>query len=179
MYFELQEYYHRDVFFVYSESNTIDYIDALDGSIPGDTELSYEVDELDIKVSDYDLLPTLGLPLVSRRFLVQCQDLIGREIAVFPVTIQDKKGRKNRLFSAMFVLNSFECVDRERSVIKKKTYRTGTQILRITQLFLNTSCIGKASIFRVTESPNKTLVTEGFKNRCTGLKGFYFTEVDQ
>lgn len=164
MYFELQEYYHRDVFFVYSESNTIDYIDALDGSIPGDTELSYEVDELDIKVSDYDLLPTLGLPLVSRRFLVQCQDLIGR---------------KNRLFSAMFVLNSFECVDRERSVIKKKTYRTGTQILRITQLFLNTSCIGKASIFRVTESPNKTLVTEGFKNRCTGLKGFYFTEVDQ
>ncbi|CCN38633.1 conserved hypothetical protein [Vibrio nigripulchritudo SFn27] len=179
MYFELQEYYHRDVLFVYSESNAIDYVDALNGALPDQTALSYEVDELDDKVSGYDLLPTLGLPLISQRFLVQCQDLIGREIAVFPVTIQDKKGRRNSLFSAMFVLNSYECVDQERSTIRKKTYRTGTQTLRITQLYLNTAGIGKASIFRVTESPNKTLVTEGFKNRCTGLKGFYFIEVHQ
>ncbi|WP_050811560.1 hypothetical protein [Vibrio nigripulchritudo] len=69
MYFDLQDFYFKDVCFNYSDNNEVDYVDALNGKIPQGKELIYEIEKIDNKINEYDILPTIGLPLVSRKLI--------------------------------------------------------------------------------------------------------------
>ncbi|AZA78669.1 hypothetical protein EG347_14705 [Chryseobacterium sp. G0186] len=78
MYFQFSDFYKRDVSFVYSDDeNVISQYDLTEGTkIEADDVLQYEVDKIDNYIESYDLLPTIGPPLVSQKFKELLSDML-------------------------------------------------------------------------------------------------------
>ncbi|CCN33789.1 conserved hypothetical protein [Vibrio nigripulchritudo SO65] len=177
MYFDLQDFYFKDVCFNYSDNNEVDYVDALNGKISQGKELIYEIEKIDNNINEYDILPTIGLPLVSRNLISVFSEFLEKDIVTFPAKIIDESGNSNSDFSALFVINSYECVDTERSEIKYKKYRSGTQSMRIIDLYIDTKKIGNSPIFRIKEKNGYIIINQNIKDMCSNLKGLEFKKV--
>lgn len=176
MYFQFSDFYKRDVSFEYSDDeNVISQYDLTEGTkIEVDDVLRYEADKIDSYIESYDLLPTIGPPLVSQKFKELFSDLENSEIDFFNAEIIDSKGNKNNHFFAINILNIRPCLDEKRSVTESTSYGT----LKIKKLFIIPNSLGSRSIVRMEEHESYIIVTEEFKKRCedAGLKGINFIE---
>jgi hypothetical protein len=176
MYYRLLEFYKRDVYFVYSEDkNSIDWTEFRKAkNINTDIPVLYEVDKIDNYISDYDILPVIGAPLVSKKFKEVFKECIGTEMDFLQSIIIDKKGNKNEEFLVLNILNKISCMDTEKSIIEKTKYGT----TKIKKLFLTPNSLENKSIVRMEEHNSYIIVTEEFKKRCeeAGLKGIEFIE---
>ncbi|MET2898265.1 DUF1629 domain-containing protein [Vibrio rotiferianus] len=178
MYYVLTEFYYKDIYFSYSDRNEFDYLDAQQGKVAENKELLYEIEEIDGKIGCYDILPTLGLPLVSKKFVEKFMYLLGEEIVTFPACIIDNKGNVNRNFLAIYVVNCYKCIDLNKSSVKYKTYRSGIKSMRIVDLYLDSEKVGTSSIFRLKEKNGYTIVTKEFKDKCGSFNGLHFQEIN-
>lgn len=176
MYFELNNFYKRDTNFVYNEEkNPIDWIDLRTGnSFNIEKAIIYEVDKIDNYLNEYDLLPTIGIPLVSKKFKENFQDLIGKEIELYSAEIFDKKGKINKNFFVLNILNITKCMDTNKSIVEKTKYGT----TKIKKLFFRPNCMDDLKIARMEEHKSYIVVTDEFKKRCenANLRGFNFIE---
>ena len=70
MYYKLSHFYKWDVSFAYSEEqNPINWLDFRSGEkVNVKTPLVFKVDKLDDYIHTFDILPTIGVPLVSYKF---------------------------------------------------------------------------------------------------------------
>lgn len=173
MFFEMQEFYYKDVYFCYSDKNVISYIDAFTSTSSNIDNMYYDVDYLDDTVNQYDILPTLGLPLVSQRFFDLFKDKLGKDINLIPAFIMDSEGRVNSHFYALQVLTCYECIDFVRSQISYKNY--GNRLwMTIENLIIDMNKVGSASIFSLKEKHRYIIVNKAVKEQCEKLKGFEF-----
>ena len=70
MYYQLSEFYKRDIYLQYAEENSIQYNAFEKGErIEIKSEIFYKVDKIDDYLNNYDVLPTFGTPLVSSKFV--------------------------------------------------------------------------------------------------------------
>ena len=172
MYYEFTAFYKRDTYFVYSEDNAIDWIEfETGGSKKNIQQIIYNVDKIDTYIDKYDVLPTMGLPLVSSKFKEVFTDLISIDIEFFSTTIIDEKGNKNENFYAMNILNVIPCLDKEKSIIETKEYGITIKKLRIIP-----NALKNYSIARMEEHASYIIVTEDFKRKSNEgkLKGIKF-----
>lgn len=176
MYFQLSDFYKRDISFVYSEEkNPIDWLDLRTGkSFDIIKPIIYEVDKVDSYINNYDILPTIGVPLVSEKFKDIFHGMIGKEIELYPAIIFDKSNKTNENFFALNILNVTSCMDIEKSIVEKTKYGT----TKIKKLFFKPNCLKDLRITRMEEQNSYIIVTEEFKNICedANLKGFNFIE---
>jgi hypothetical protein len=176
IYYELTDYYKRDVYFVFDEEkNGLDYFALSDGCpIVYNYPVYYTIDKIDSYIDKYDLLPTLGPLLVSSKFKYTFSSLENSEIQFFNAVITDKKGNNINDFYTMNITNAVECLDLDKSVIEMTKY--GTRNIK-KKIFL-TDALKNFSIVRMKEHKSYIIVTEWFKNKCedTGLKGIMFLE---
>lgn len=180
-FYELTEFYKRDVYFVYSEEkNPVSWIELQSGekkcfdNIP----LVYEVDKIDTYISKYDILPVIGIPLVSEKFKNLFYDLEeSGQIQFFETKIIDKKGNLNSDFFAVHILNVIPCMDNEKSIVETKKYGDAV-ITNVKKLYIKPSSLNKYLIVRMKEHYSYIIVTENFKKRCNEakLKGIEFVE---
>ena len=175
MYYRLYAFYKRDTYFWYSEDkNPIDWIDLRNGrKLNFISPIIYNVDRLDNYINNYDILPSDPLPLVSKKFKTEFENLLNnREIQFFESVIIDEKGQKNEDFYSINILNVFPCLDERRSVftIDEDNY------YEIKKAYIKTGSLEKFSIIRMEEHKSYIIVTEEFKKQCENakLKGFHF-----
>jgi hypothetical protein len=176
MYFQFSEFYKRDIYFEYSDDeNEISQYDFTEGiKVEITNPLYYKVDKIDSYIKSYDVLPTLGPPLVSKRFKELFKDIEGRELDFFSAEITDMNGNAENDFYVLNILNKIPCLDEQRSITEKTSYGT----LRIKKLFILPNALGLKNIVRMEEHESYIIVTEEFKKRCNEvhLKGFSFIE---
>jgi len=180
-FYELTEFYKRDVYFVYSEEeNPVSWLELITGERKSfnDFPLIYEVDKIDTYINKYDILPYIGIPLVSEKFKNLFCDLEeDGQIQFFKTKIIDKNGNFNRDFFAVNILNVISCMDSEKSIVETKKY--GDEIIiNIKKLYIKPNSLNKYSIVRMKEHNSYIIVTENFKKRCNeaNLKGIDFVE---
>ena len=116
MYYKLSHFYKRDISFAYSEEqNPISWLDFRTGKkINTIIPLVFKVDKLDDYINTFDILPTIGVPLVSYKFkelFLHLSDSM--EIEFFPTNIIDNNGNNNDLFFALNILHVVPCLDKE------------------------------------------------------------------
>ena len=155
MYYELSPFFYKDINFC-QEQNSI-----------------YSIEKIEEKFKEYDILPTIGDMVVSQKFVDTFKELINKEIETNPIIIQDDKGKELHEFFALKVLKQIPCMDKQNSKYTIKKYGK-SEFYKITKLVLNTQNIKDESIFLMEEQKGKTIVNQGFKDRCDGLKGFDF-----
>lgn len=176
MYYKFTEFYKRDVNFVYSlEKNPVNWLKLREGnSFKFDHPLRYDVDKIDTYINSYDLLPTIGPSLVSKKFYDLFEALIDKEIQLFAATIYDKKGNINNDFLVLNILNVLPCLDKERAVFEVDE----DDYYSIKKLYVTPNALLNYSIVRMKEQKSYILVTEEFKKRCeeANLKGIDFIE---
>ena len=178
MYYELSEFYKRDVYFLYDEENNIQIREFEKGiKIDVEKELLYRVDKIDEYLSEYDILPTFNAPLVSLKFISLFKDLENHEIQFINVTIIDDKGNINKDFYLLNVLRVLPCMDTEKSIVEEKKYGSAS-VMTIKKLYLIPNSLNNFLLVRMEEKKSYIIVTEEFKKRCeeAGLKGVDFIE---
>jgi len=178
MYYELSEFYKRDVYFLYDEENNIQIREFEKGiKIDVEKELLYRVDKIDEYLSEYDILPTFNAPLVSLKFISLFKDLENHEIQFINITIIDDKGNINKDFYLLNVLRVLPCMDTEKSIVEEKKYGSAS-VMTIKKLYLIPNSLNNFLIVRMEEKKSYIIVTEEFKKRCeeAGLKGVDFIE---
>lgn len=178
MYYELSEFYKRDVYFLSDEGNNIQSREFEKGiKIDVEKELLYRVDRIDKYLSEYDILPTFNAPLVSLKFVSLFKNLENHEIQFINVATIDDKGNTNKDFYLLNVLRVLRCMDMERSIVEEKKYGSAS-VLDIKKLYLIPNSLDNFSIVRMEEKKSYIIVTEEFKKRCeeAGLKGVEFIE---
>lgn len=178
MYFELLDFYKRDVIFDYSEErNPIGSLVLRRGqSLNIDKPLEFEVDKIDSYIESYDLLPTYDTPLVSTRFKKIFSDLT-EDIQFIDALIIDKKNKVNDSFYFMNILTVLPIMDKNRSIFEIRK-RGEAELISIKKLYVIEGSLKGHSIVRMKEHKSFIIVTEKFKKRCEGadLKGIDFTE---
>ena len=76
MYYQLSEFYKRDIYLQYAEENSIQYNAFEKGErIEIKSDIFYKVDKIDDYLNNYDVLPTYGTPLVSSKFVSCSKDM--------------------------------------------------------------------------------------------------------
>lgn len=155
MYYELSPFFYKDINFC-QEQNGI-----------------YTIEKIEDKFKEYDILPTIGDMVVSQKFVDTFKELINKKIEINPIIIQDEKLQKLHGFFALKVLKQISCMDKQNSKYTIKKYGK-SEFYRITKLVLDTQNIKNESIFLMEEQKGKTIVNQGFKDRCEELKGFDF-----
>lgn len=173
-YYELADYYKRDVNFVFDEEkNNLDYFVLSEGHpVIYNHPIYYTIDKIDPYIDKYDLLPTLGPLLVSKKFRNTFSFLENSELQFFNAVITDKKGNQINNFFALNITNTLECLDLNKSVIE--TTRYGIRTMK--KIFFLTDALNNFSIVRMKEHKSYIVVTEEFKNICekSNLKGIRF-----
>ncbi|WP_300480254.1 DUF1629 domain-containing protein [Shewanella sp.] len=177
-FFELDACYHRDVYFVYSEQNEQPYIDSFTKPLNGVTPLYYEVDVLDEAITQYDILPTIGLPLVSSLFVEQFRAVSDKEVQFIPAQIRDNSGDINHQFYAMKVLKRFACIDMNRSQVSYRRYGE-CQSLQIQTLVIDASKVEGTSIFSLQEKLAYIIVNQTIRDLCQPLRGVECLPLDE
>jgi hypothetical protein len=177
MYYELSEFYKRDVYFVFDiENNSINRFSLVnDEFIQANSPLKYKVNKIDNYINEYDILPTFDAPLVSSRFKNSFEILASKnEVQFIDVIISDDKGNENNNFFALIILNSNLALDKERSVFEVDEDNFYT----IKKAYFIENALEEKSIIRMKEHKSYIIVTEEFKRICedANLKGFNFIE---
>lgn len=175
MNYQFSDFYKRDVSFVFDDENDIDFSTLNEGKkIQFASPFLYTVDKIDSYINSYDLLPTIGLPLVSEKFRDTFLDLTKSQIEFIPVIIRDDKQNKNTNFLALNILNVISCMEEEKSITEKTRYGT----LKIKKLHFIKGALKNMDIVRMEEHKSYIIVTEVFKNKCekANLKGINFIE---
>lgn len=177
MYYEFSEFYKRETSFVYNqEKNPVNWLELWAGkSFHLDTPLIFDVDKIDSYINKFDVLPTIGIPLVSNIFKSLFVDLVeSKEIEFYAASIIDKKGNINNSFWGLNILNIVSCLDEETSIfdVDEDGYYS------IKKWFIRPSSLEQYSIVRMSEHKSYIIITDVFKNRCeeAGLKGINFRE---
>ncbi len=179
MYFRLSEFYRRDISFVYSvHENPINWLEIRSGKkINCDKPLIFKVDKIDNYLESYDILPTIGIPLISSNFKSIFYDLVDLEIELIPAIIIDKNGNKNEKFFALNILQVIKCLDKEKSIFDYEVdEEDGFESYTIQKYFIESNALSSSSIVRMKEHDSFIIVTEKFKQRCenANLKGIGF-----
>ena len=118
MYYQLSEFYKRDIYLQYAEENSIQYNAFEKGErIEIKSEIFYKVDKIDDYLNNYDVLPTYGTPLVSSKF-VKLFKGYEEDVQFLRVNIKDMDGNTNRNFYIPNILKIVPCLDEVRSVIE-------------------------------------------------------------
>jgi hypothetical protein len=178
MYYELSEFYKKDVYLLYDEENNIQSREFEKGiKIDVEKELLYRVDKTDKYLSECDILPTFNAPLVSLKFIDLFKNLENSEVQFINVTIIDSKENVNKDFYLLNVLRVLPCMDMEKSIVEEKKYGSAS-IMTIKKLYLIPNSLSNFLIVRMEEKKSYIIVTEEFKKRCeeAGLKGLEFVE---
>ena len=98
MYYQLSEFYKRDIYLQYAEENSIQYNAFEKGErIEIKSEIFYKVDKIDDYLNNYDVLPTFGTPLVSSKFVKLFKEY-EEDVQFLRVNIKDMDGNTNRNF---------------------------------------------------------------------------------
>jgi len=155
MYYELSPFFYKDINFCQEENGI------------------FSIEKIEEKFKEYDILPTIGDMVVSQKFVDAFNELINKEIEINSIIIQDEKLQELHGFFALKVLKQIRCMDKQNSQYTTKQYGK-SEFYRITKLALDTQNIKNESIFLMEEHKGKTIVNQGFKDRCEGLKGFDF-----
>ncbi|MDO6855304.1 hypothetical protein Q4599_17105 [Cellulophaga lytica] len=176
MYYQFSDFYKRDVSFVFDdENNNIEYSIFNEGiSIDGKEDILYQVDKIDDYISSYDLLPTIGPILVSKKFKELFLELSDKQIQFIPATIKDEKGNENNDFFALNILNIVSCMNMKTSVTEKTRYGT----LKIKKLMFIANSLKNLDIVRMKEHLSYIIVNQNFKDKCSenNLNGIHFME---
>ncbi|AMA50403.1 MULTISPECIES: imm11 family protein [Flavobacterium] len=177
MYYQLSDFYKRDVYFVYNiELNKIHRFDLVNcKAIESNDLLIYNIDKIDIYLNDYDILPTFDAPLISAKFKILLENICNKEEIQFINTIIiDKNKNENKNFYILNILNKAEVLDKEKS-----TYEVDEDdFYTIQKAYYIPNSLGEKSIVRMEEHKSYIIVNEEFKKRCeeAGLKGVEFVE---
>lgn len=183
MYFQLSEFYKREICFFYDEDkNPIPFYD-FDEYISKQTieTIFYKVDKIDSYINQYDILPTSGPLLVSKKFIDSFSKLIKTEIDYFPANITDDKGITNTDFFALKINNIIPCFDYENSTYEEVDYDDGEPpSLESIELKILNNSLRAFSIVRMLEDPYVIIISNNFKKICEAnkLKGFDFIPLD-
>ncbi|AMO20556.1 Imm43 family immunity protein [Flavobacterium columnare] len=175
MYYQLSDFYKRDVYFLYDDENSIESREFEKGNIVNvEDKLIYQVDKLDSYLSTYDILPTFNAPLVSKKFVELFKDL---NLQFINITIIDKQGSSNDDYYILNILDVVPCMDSEKSIVEIKKYGSAN-VMTIKKLYIIPNSLNSHSIIRMEEKKSYIIVTEEFKKRCeeAGLKGVEFVE---
>lgn len=175
-YYELYEKYKRNLYFFYSEKNSISGFDYCSSKKTETSEpLIYNVEKIDDYLSEYDYLPvSSGFPLVSERFRKVFTDIEGSQIEFLNATIISKNGIINNDFLSLNILNCYKGMDKEKSIFEINKFG----ILKIKKLSLNPKFMKNDLISRLDEKKSIIIVNEIFKSLClqNKLKGMDFVE---
>jgi hypothetical protein len=176
MNYRFSEFYKRDINFVYEqELNNIDWLTLRSGSIlKTDERLIYTVDKIDSYINEFDVLPSIGIPLVSKRWLDSFIHLEGNQLQFVPAVIKDDFKNQNTSFYALNVLKTISCLDKEKSIFQID--EDGDY--EIKKFFISPEAMKNYTIVRMEEHRSYIIVTGEFKRRCeeAGLKGINFIE---
>jgi hypothetical protein len=135
--------------------------------------LLYEVDKIDNYLSSYDLLPTIGLPLVSIKFKNIFENL-NNDIQFIGTKIINKKKNVNEEFYALNIFNTLPVMDMNKSKYEYDKYGN----INIKSLYIKKNSLKEHSIIRMEEHDSYIIVTEEFKSICekAELRGIDFEE---
>jgi hypothetical protein len=182
MYYELGSFYKRDTSFVYSEEkNPVSWLKLRNGERwISDNPIVYNVDKIDSYINDYDILPTIGILLVSEKFK-NLFDYLEKDnqIQFSKAAINDKKGVSNSNFYALNILNVIPCLDKDSAVFDIEVDEDdGEEYYIVKKMFIQPNSLDSFSIVRMKENDSYIIVTKDFKNKCENmkLKGFNFRE---
>jgi hypothetical protein len=175
-YYELYEKYKRSLYFFYSAKNNASGLDLQKSKKMEISEtLIYDVEEIDSYLSEYDYLPvSSGPPLVSKRFKTVFANIESFKVDYLKAKIISKNGAINDDFFSLNILNSYEGMDKEKSIFEINKYG----ILKIKKLFLIQKFMEENLISRLGEKKSIIIVNETFKELClqNKLKGMDFVE---
>ncbi|HDX8454946.1 imm11 family protein [Aeromonas hydrophila] len=170
MFYEVDSFYYRDVNFKFSERNDISYSEVLNGQVVDSSLLFYEVDVIDDMLNKYDILPTIGPSLVSQRFVDALAGLKGTNVKFLPTIITDSNGKVEHRFYALFILDSYECVDVRRSDISYKKFGPKTFMV-IDRLIIDKERVSGAKIFSLKEKNGYIIINDEVREALIGLNG--------
>ena len=177
MYYQLSEFYKRDIYLQYAEENSIQYNAFEKGErIEIESDIFYKVDKIDDYLNNYDILPTFGTPLISSKFVKLFKEY-EEDVQFLRVNIKDIDGNANRNFYIPNILKIVPCLDEEKSVVETKKY--GSAIIKvIKQLYIVPNSIRNSLMVRMKEKTSYIIVTEQFKKLCesANLKGINLIE---
>lgn len=168
MYYKLSCFYKRDVFFFYSDENGYDRRELEKGNrcqIKGN--LIYVVDKFDTYLSAYDILPTVGPPLVSAKFKEIIEQHCENDCVFIPVEIKSTETKEhNNDFFVMIVSNSVVCLNKEKSEYKPSIKSIPDGPISINYVVYIPDSLGVHHIVRMEESKHLIIVDEVFVNLC-------------
>jgi len=176
MNYQLSEFYKRDTSFVFDlKQNPINWLELRNGKAYNfDKPLIYNVDKIDSYLDDYDILPSIGITLISKKFASLINHLINKEIQFFDVIIFDNNKNSNINFVALNLLKVIPILDKEKSVfdVDEDNYYD------IHKFYIKSNSLEDYSIVRMEEHKSYIIVSEEFKKRCeeANLKGVEFIE---
>ena len=177
MYYRLNAFYKRDVYFQYAEENSIQYNTFEKGELLKlEEEIIYQVDKIDDYLNSYDILPTYGTPLVSSKF-VKLFKGYEKDVQFLKVVIKAKDGNTNNNYYIPNILKVVPCLDEDRSTIETKRY--GSAVIKvIKQLYIIPNSIQNSLMIRMKEKSSYIIVTDKFKALCeaANLKGINLIE---
>lgn len=178
-YYRLSEFYKRDVSFSFSEENKYEKA-ALENATPfvGDEMLLFTVDKLDSYLTSYDLLPTIGPPLVSARWKEMVGQVAPGDCEFIPAKIIADNGEINDQFYAMNILHAVACLDRDRSEVRPLIRSMPDGPLKIISLSLNTAALAGHQLVRMAEAKPFIIVSEAIVEayKSQQLKGAQFVK---
>jgi hypothetical protein len=176
MYYRFSKYFKRDVNFVYNqEINEISWFSLRAGNyLKLQNPLIFTIDKIDSYIADYDVLPTIGIPLVSKRWKDIFSDLDMKDFQFLDVIIKDKSGNENNEFFALNILHILPCLDKKKSIFEVDEDND----YEIKKLYIIPDSLQGHFIIRMEEDTSYIIITEDFKKRCetNKLKGFNFIE---
>jgi hypothetical protein len=176
MYYRFSTFYKRDVNFVYDQGiNKISWLNLRAGHyLDPQNPLIYTVDKIDSYIGSYDVLPAIGIPLVSKKWKDTFRDIDEKEFQLLEVIIKDKQGNENRDFFALNILHTLPCLDKKKSVFDVDEDND----YDIKKFYIISDILQNHFIIRMKEHTSYIIVTEDFKKRCdeAHLKGINFIE---
>lgn len=176
MYYRFSTFYKRDVNFVYDqELNEISWLSLKAGNyLDFKSPLVYTVGKIDSYIESYDMLPTIGIPLVSKKWRDTYRDLDRKEFQLLDAVIKDEQGNENRDFFALNILHILPCLDKKKSIFEIDE----DDDYDIRKFYIVPDDLQNHSIIRMEEHTSYIIVTEDFKERCdkAHLKGISFIE---
>ncbi|KOP69365.1 hypothetical protein AMS59_23630 [Lysinibacillus sp. FJAT-14745] len=178
-YYRLVEFYKRDVYFYQDdEKNQVTSYD-LESRVSSYSleSVYYKVDKLDKYVNKYDVLPSVGAPLISLKMKNFLEEIANNSCEFFSAVIVDEKGEMNTDFFALNILAVSDCFDEQNSEYDM-TANDPKKIGRITSIYFNYQKLGQEHIYRMSIRPSMIVVSETFVEgyRKNKLKGLLFAK---
>jgi hypothetical protein len=175
-YYRLSIFYKRDVFFSFDGNS--DKKELENGVFFGKSNpIKYTVDKIDKYLLNYDILPTIGAPLVSTKFKAEFERLLGHDCEFLPATIvSSENGIIENSFYVLNLLKVIECIDYSRSEVRPLIKNVPNSPIKIIVLYLNKENLQNVHICRMQESKSIIIVDETFADLCNkiGINGIGF-----